>query len=149
MAIRTHSASTLLLALLCGCAGLVQGQSSTETCYSLTGELSDTLYVRERLSDASPPVPRLAHLGPYPPSADGEYRVRFRDENYLAWGMPARVTTASTSEYALIRAGSADRIPIFVRANGFSSGEPVPPMIWAPITEDCVFLPYRRDSEIR
>jgi hypothetical protein len=123
-------------------------QPHSSTCFGLSGELSDTLYAQQQLSDASPPVPRPAHLAPYPPSGDGEYRIWFRGETYLASGMPIYVTSTADNESKLVRIGSADQVPVFAR-DGSSSQVGRVSRLWAPITDTCVFLPFNHESEIR
>jgi hypothetical protein len=113
-------------------------------CHTRAGRLADTLYVKEELSDATPPRPRRPHLAPYPPSADGEFTIRFRGATYYAWGMPVRVAAQPGDDHKLIRIGQADSIPLFTLHVDAAHHL----LIWAPITETCVLLPFKHESEM-
>ncbi len=117
-------------------------------CLTSSGVLADTLYVSEVLADATPPVPRLPHLAPYPPAASGEHRIHFRGSAYIASGMPVHVTSSAASDYKIARLGSADSVPVFTRDETLQSDSTFR-RIWAPITDTCIFLPFNHESEIR
>lgn len=145
------SASLLLsLAALAGCtAALAQmPQTASRSCFADAGLLADTLFVERQVADASPPVPRPPHLAPYPPAAEGEYRLRFRGQVYIAWGMPVRVTSEAATEYRLVRLGASEQVPVYVLAAHSGEGGGIDPRIWAPITDTCVFLPFKHESEV-
>lgn len=113
-------------------------------CHTMTGRLADTLYLKEEVADATPPRPRPPHLAPYPPAADGDFTVQFRGAKYYATGRPARVDARSQGEDKLIRIGKADSVPIYTLEVDLAQH----PFIWAPITEACVFLPFRHQEEM-
>lgn len=138
MAIRWTRTGGLILAAACA---TVPETAAGGGCSSATGRLADTLYVVETLSDASPPVPLRADLAPYPPDGDGEYRVWFGDQHYIASGMPIRVSTGPTTRSMLVRVGAAGAIPVYQHADDAVQGAGAK-RILAPITYDCVFLPY-------
>lgn len=133
-------------ALLAGC-GFASGQVSSpraDGCYTPAGGLADTLYLQEDAPDVNPPRPRQRHLAPYPPAADGDLKVRFRGADYYATGMPVRVAAQPVGEDKLVRIGQADSIPIFaLEEDALQHG-----FVLAPITDNCVFLPYRHESEM-
>ncbi len=118
-------------------------------CSTASGELSDTLYAEQRVTEVSPPAPRPRHLAPYPPAGDGEYRIWFGGETYIAAGMPLRVTVSPVGDYKMVRIGSAGSIPVFAREEQRPDGERYRPRVWAPITDTCIFLPFNHESEIR
>jgi hypothetical protein len=144
-------AGLLTLAAACATAPRPAGaQPARAACLSPSGALADTLYVAERLHDAEPPVPLRPDLAPYPPDADGEYRVWFRGQRYIASGMPVRVSTTDDGGGAmLVRVGDAGAIPVFRRADDPRRGKRLPQLILAPITYDCVFLPYDLPESFR
>ena len=132
-------------AVLAGC-GVAAGHArppGAGACHTPAGRLADTLYVEGELSDAAPPRPRPPHLAPYPPAADGDFRIRFRDAHYYAWGMPVRVT-AQPTDYRLVRIGQAGIIPVYTLEEEAARHL----FLWAPITEDCVFLRFKHESEM-
>jgi len=139
----------LLLVGIGGCAfaPLRSLEDQQQPCYFQGGELPKVVYIdtRDRIADLVAPAPRPNHLAPYPPSSEGEYRIRFRDADYLAAGMPVRVTLLPTS-YRLIEIGRAGEIPIYVSTE--YEGRNYFPRVWAPITETCVFLPFNHESEV-
>jgi hypothetical protein len=114
-------------------------------CHTATGVLNDTLYLMRQISNPEPPVPRLPHLAPYPPAAEGEYRIQFRGAMYIAAGMAAQVAASPSNEYRMVRIGSADLVPVYIRDEG--NADSFPTRVWAPITDACIFLPFRRESE--
>lgn len=137
--------------LIGGCA-IAPAQAPGEShgrCLVGVGALADTLYAEQQLTDAAPPTPRPSHLAPYPPSADGEDRLWFRDQVYIASGMPVRFSGAGSSDYRIVRIGTAASVPLFALDRDAGRAPGVYSRVWAPITEDCVFLPFNHASEIR
>jgi hypothetical protein len=116
------------------------------TCRIGTAQVPDTLFVIEETFEFPLPRDRSRNLAPYPPAAGGENRIRFQGELYYAWGMPAGVGYAGSPDRMLIRIGTAGEVPIFASAD--RTGTEIPPVIHAPITEDCVFLPFKHVSEM-
>ena len=114
-------------------------------CHTPAGELPDTLYLGERLADVVPPTPRPPHLAPYPPAAEGEFRLRFDGAWYYPSGAAARVSVRETS-FRIVRTGFSDQIPVYRRDDPTS---PPRRTFWAPITDTCVFLPFTLESEMR
>lgn len=146
MNLRRMGRMAVAAAVLAGC-GIAPGHLAPRpagACHTPAGRLADTLYVEGELSDASPPRPRPPHLAPYPPAADGDFRIRFRDAHYYAWGMPVRVSAQPSNDDRLVRIGQAESIPVYTLEEEAARHR----FVWAPITEDCVFLPFKHESEM-
>jgi hypothetical protein len=137
---------TALLAAVLGSAAAASAQeSAAPDCRRADGSLADTLYVGGEVQSPDPPRPRAAHLGPYPPATEEDFRLHFRDAPYLPYGMPRRMSVTNAGD-PIVRVGNADSVPVFASAR--EPGEPEHVRVWAPITDECVFLPYVRRSEL-
>lgn len=135
-----------LFLLSCALARTPIVEEDRGQCYTESGSFADTLYVGMDVHEVQVPEPQLRHLAPYPPAAEGENRIRYRGAVYYSWGMAVRVSAEPVSEYLLVRIGEAEQIPLFIRPDDVRLGLPV--RVWAPITETCVFLPYKHESEM-
>lgn len=116
-------------------------------CYSQSGDLADTLVFVEEVPDIRPPTPRLRHLAPYPPASGGEHTIAYRNSVYYASGPLLRLTYRSGGQFRFVKIDAAGPIPLYVSeadAVAASFGTVV-----APVTGDCVFLPFRHESEMR
>ena len=135
----------MLLVARCGTVPL--GAQQRPSCYDEGGLLKDTLYLGARLTTVSPPAPRLQQLAPYPPAAAGESTITFGGETYYANGLPVRVLPENPEPTKLVRIGAAGAIPLYLLEVDMIKGHRH--TLWAPITEDCIFLPFTHESEMR
>lgn len=132
--------------LISGCASVPSSGQQIRSCYSETALLRDTLFIGERLGVVDAVMPRPTHLAPYPPAAAGESTIQVGNDRYFAWGAPVRVYPEGDDSHKLIRAGNAGAIPLYIIQQDLAEGNHH--TLWAPITEDCVFLPFKHESEM-
>lgn len=133
--------------LIAGCATLQPSDQQSHSCHHEPGLLRDTVYIAAQLDNVDPPTPRPPHLAPYPPAVAGEFKIQVGDASYFAWGMPVRVVREGSDQDRLVRFGNAGAIPLYILAPDFIEGHRH--TLWAPVTETCVLLPFRHESEMR
>jgi hypothetical protein len=137
----------LTMLLIGGCATVPPIDQQHRSCYREGGLFEDTLYLGAQLTTAHPPVPRPHHLAPYPPAAAGEFTIEYDGETYFASGPPVRVLPDSSNSLRFVRTGVTGEIPLYILELDLLEG--LRHTLWAPITEDCVFLPFKHESEMR
>lgn len=115
-------------------------------CHSRSGGFPDTLSFVEEVSDAHPPVPRPPHLAPYPPASEGEHTISYNNSLYYASGPLLRLSSEAGSQYKFIKIGRAELVPLYVPEEDVAHSSYG--TVIAPITDDCVFLPFRHRSEM-
>lgn len=147
--LKNFAACLVALFLLGACTGNapVRGVGATPThqCKDLSGRLRDTLFLNSRAGSFTVPSMRLPHLAVFP-SAAAESTIRFQNGLYFPFGQAIEVRSSPSTDL-LIRVGLADQVPIFVLREDMH----LRPFarIWAPVTDDCIFLPFKHQSEMR
>jgi hypothetical protein len=70
--------------------------------------------------------------------------VSFRESTYIASGPPARMRLSGPQGAMIVRNGNAGQVPIYTRSK--ESQVQVPDLLWAPITDQCIFLSFVVDT---
>jgi hypothetical protein len=71
----------------------------------------------------------------------------YENQTYYASGPLLRLTSQAAGQFKFVKIDAVGRIPLYVSEP--DAGATTFGTLIAPVTEDCVFLPFRHESEMR